>query len=503
MVKKSKGEGIMNKKKLKEFYELLEKSSLSDVEKKDIIFIAEYFSHKHNPALSSRSFLFQGDVGVGKTYLAEKLLAALEKEVVTLGCADFSFKNTVKCSYLGEIPGKISNDKEQIIFLDDLNSLFKSNEYGVDSEDKRDFMKILETVKRNPKKLLICTINEMSDLDDRMIDRIEVITSFEVPTEINKKEFLQNKFKTFMTSELVELVSHNSIGYNYRDLPEMIKLAYRLGNSTISQESVKKALRIYRPTQLYGFSVYNGINTTLADVIGKKEAVKTVKRLVHIYKNEHLSQQLGLKRANLLLFQGQAGTGKTFMAKALAGELGFPLISAKAGGFDMGVFETIQRITKLAKRYRNCVLFIDEAEKMFGNPRFEEDNMVLGELQRCLEGADGKEIRSVVILAVNDLDRFGEGIQDRFNIIKFNLPSYEDRLEFCKSKVENAKEKLKQEIDYNYLAQKTKDMSFREIDRFWNDLMFHYLENKNEINNETIAYLIKASGKEETDSMFG
>jgi AAA+ superfamily predicted ATPase len=336
-----------------------------------------------------------------------------------------------------------------------------------------------------------------------MIDRIEVITSFEVPTEINKKEFLQNKFKTFMTSELVELVSHNSIGYNYRDLPEMIKLAYRLGNSTISQESVKKALRIYRPTQLYGFSVYNGINTTLADVIGKKEAVKVVKRLVHIYKNEHLSQQLGLKRANLLLFQGQAGTGKTFMAKALAGELGFPLISAKAGGFDMGVFETIQRITKLAKRYRNCVLFIDEAEKMFGNPRFEEDNMVLGELQRCLEGADGKEIRSVVILAVNDLDRFGEGIQDRFNIVKFNLPSYEDRLEFCKSKVEDAKEKLKQEIDYNYLAQKTKDMSFREIDRFWNDLMFHYLENKKEINNETIAYLMKSSGKVETDSMFG
>jgi hypothetical protein len=46
-------------------------------------------------------------------------------------------------------------------------------------------------------------------------------------------------------------------------------------------------------------------------------------------------------------------------------------------------------------------------------------------------------------------------------------------------------------------------MSFREIDRFWNDLMFYYLENKNEINNETIAYLMKASGKVETDSMFG
>jgi AAA+ superfamily predicted ATPase len=169
----------------------------------------------------------------------------------------------------------------------------------------------------------------------------------------------------------------------------------------------------------------------------------------------------------------------------------------------MGAYDTIKRITDLAKRYKNCVLFVDEAEKMFGNLRCGEDNMVLGELQKCLEGGDGKEIRSVVILAVNDLDRFGEGIKDRFNIIKFDLPSYEERLEFCKSKAEQAKEHLKQEIDYNYLARKTKDMSFREIDRFWNDLMFYYLENKNEINNETIAYLIKASGNEETDSMFG
>jgi hypothetical protein len=46
---------------------------------------------------------------------------------------------------------------------------------------------------------------------------------------------------------------------------------------------------------------------------------------------------------------------------------------------------------------------IDEAEKIIGNGRYGEDNPILGELHRCIDGADGNSIQSILILAVNDL----------------------------------------------------------------------------------------------------
>ncbi len=489
--------------KIKEFRKILNRTSLSEVNKRNILFILEYFEKKHPEKLASRSYLFAGMAGIGKTYLAEKLLNVLDKEVVTVGCADFQFRKSKKCGSLsGAIP-ELENDEEQILFLDDLNYLLEKDDCGeVDSEHKRAMMMILEIVKRNPNKILLATINNMYELDRSMIDRIEVKVSFDLPNETNKRDFLISMFKGILTPGKIDFIAKNSIGYNYRDLPELIKLAYRIGRLT--KDSIKEAIKTYRCTELYGFDIRNGIDTKLSDVIGKEPAVKTVKRIALLYKNSNLVRNLGLSRPNLLLFHGEAGTGKSFMARALAGEIGFPIIKIQARRMYRDPLFMIGEITDLAKRYRNCIVFIDEADKMFGNSRFGDDSPLIAEFNDGIEGIDDAEVQAIFILAMNDITRFGNSFTDRFIQIQFDKPNYEERKTFCKRKIEHTKKHLPLSIDYDFLARRTKDMSYRDIERIWNELVYCHLETSKKITHETITDALKHTNMNpEKDAMFG
>jgi transitional endoplasmic reticulum ATPase len=477
--KNSKKESNRTPTKIKEFYETLKHSPLSDVDKKNIGSIIEYFQNKQDKTYASRIFFFFGDAGIGKTYLATKLLEAIDVEILYMACADFSFRHGMKCASFEDLIRKTNNKRKQVIFLDDLSYLFeKSSRDTVRSQDRRSLMQILNLCKSNINKVLIITTNDYGHIDMRMFDRIEVKIEFDLPNEQNKKMFLDHNFKDKLPHRLRAYIADNTVGYNYRDLTELVKLSYRLGENSLSRDSIKEALQQYEPTQLGPYDVQNCVDIKMKDIIGKVPVKQLIERVVHKYKNETLSNDLGLKRCNLLLFHGRPGTGKTFVAKAIAGELGFPLISVNAKDIHRGgSFYSLEAFTEMGKRYRNCVIFIDEAEKLFGNGRFEEDNPFLGEFHACLDGADGREIRSVFILAINDISRFGETLLDRFVRIKFELPEYEERVTFFQKKIDHVRRRhIKLMFTCDELAMKTDTMSYREMDRYWDDLMFQRIE---------------------------
>ena len=97
------------------FNEILDNSSLSNVDKNNIRYIFEYFKGKHNPKLASRSFLFYGDPGLGKTFLAEELLKAINCEVLYMGCETFNDGFWVKHEEFENLVSDANNDKKQII----------------------------------------------------------------------------------------------------------------------------------------------------------------------------------------------------------------------------------------------------------------------------------------------------------------------------------------------------------------------------------------------------
>ncbi|MCF7860948.1 ATP-binding protein [Candidatus Woesearchaeota archaeon] len=436
--------------------QILKETPIADEDKHSVIF---NLTNK-NPDLVSRSFLFYGDPGVGKTYLAENIIKQTKKEIIYMGCRKKG------CDSFKEVLEEIDNEKEQLIYLDDVNYLFEKELYGVISEDRKDFLTLLEIIKDSHNKMLILTLNDIYDLDEQMLDRIEIKIKFNLPDEKDKCSYLKKKYKILSNSQ-VSHIAKNSVGYNYRDLPEMIKLAYRLGKASMTISNIKKAMRMFKPTKFYGFDYCHISDISLKDIIGKQRQKTIVERAISM----HNKPSNGIKKTNLMIFSGPPGTGKTFMVNAMAGELGFPLISM--GTNELHSPGKIRSVIEFAERYKNCIVFLDEADKLLGNHRFEEDSFMIGEFQRLLEEAQG--IEALFILGVNELCRFGNSFIDRFQVVGFDLPTIDERKEYIISKAKDS-DSLGKKVDINLVARKTEGMTYRDLERTWNELMFTFME---------------------------
>ncbi len=492
------GVDIERRNRIKEFMDTLKASSIKDIDKTSLKSIIYYFNGKIDPKIASRSFLISGDPGVGKTYLSEKLLNALDVEILYIAPSNLPFKNWVRCYSLDEIIRKADNDKPQVLFLDDLQYIVDMKDViNLSDKSRRDVMRILELVKSNYNKILLITSSTIPFIEWSIFDRIEVKINIDIPDETGKNRFLNIHYKEYLTPSQMKYIVDNSIGYNYRGLTELIKLAYRIGGNRITKKALKKAISNYKVSSLEEYDILNDIDINMKDLIGKENAKDIIKRLREIYRNINLSKELGLKRTNLLIFHGPPGTGKSFTAKALAGELGFPLVNVKNKNLFGENADSIDEIIDIARRYRNCVVFIDEADKLFGGEElFGGSNPILGELHKSIEGVNDDEIQSVLILAMNNPHKLGKTLLDRFTIIHFDYPSYEERVIFFKDKIQNARKHIKISISHEYLSRNTDKMSFRDIERLWNEIIFYYIENNMEINKENINTLINKIGKE-------
>jgi len=101
-----------------------------------------------------------------------------------------------------------------------------------------------------------------------------------------------------------------------------------------------------------------------SDVIGHDEILEDIKFIVELIKDPKRGEIVGAKAPKGLLLTGVPGTGKTLIAKAIAGEAGVPFLYADASSFMemyVGVgAKRIREVFKAAERKAPCILFIDE-----------------------------------------------------------------------------------------------------------------------------------------------
>jgi len=233
--------------KTKEFFDYLNKTSLSREDKDSIMSIFAYFNGEHPAAFANRIFLFEGDPGVGKTFLTKKLISFLDKPVVFLGQTQI-FEKAKKVKSVEDILKVLENFEEGVVYIDDLRYIFNFNEFeDLDNADRHRFMRVLESFKENNKKtVLIMTLNDSLFMDESWIDRIDAHIKFDLPSNDNKLSFLNGNFSQYIEPEELIYLSENTVGYNYRDLPQVIKIAYNYGegkiNLVIDQKTDQKGL---------------------------------------------------------------------------------------------------------------------------------------------------------------------------------------------------------------------------------------------------------------------
>jgi len=155
------------------------------------------------------------------------------------------------------------------------------------------------------------------------------------------------------------------------------------------------------------------VNVTFADVAGVEEAKQEVAEIVDFLKDPGKFQKLGGKIPKGVLMVGAPGTGKTLLARAIAGEAKVPFFTISGSDFvEMFVGVGASRVRDMfeqAKKHAPCIIFIDEIDAV-GRHRgaglgggHDEREQTLNQLLVEMDGFEGNE-GIIVIAATNRPD---------------------------------------------------------------------------------------------------
>jgi len=200
---------------------------------------------------------------------------------------------------------------------------------------------------------------------------------------------------------------------------------------------------------------------TFKDVAGQDEAKESLQEIIDILHNPPKYTEIGAKLPKGALLVGSPGTGKTLLAKAVAGEANVPFFSISGSDFEeMFVGVGASRVRDLfnqAAKVAPCIIFIDEIDAVGHkrNERYGTNDQTLNSLLSEIDGFDSS--KGIVILAATNrpeiLDKalLRAGRFDRQIIV--DRPNLQGRLDTLK--VHTRKIKLAEDVDLKKLAQAT------------------------------------------------
>jgi len=225
--------------------------------------------------------------------------------------------------------------------------------------------------------------------------------------------------------------------------------------------------------------VHSSDGIKFADVAGEDEAKENLTEIVDYLHNPKKYEEIGAKMPKGLLLVGPPGTGKTMLAKAVAGEAGVPFFSMSGSEFvemfvGMGASK-VRDLFKQAKEKAPCIVFIDEIDAIGGKRSnggmggHDEREQTLNQLLTEMDGFDGST--GVVILAATNrpetldpaLTRPG-----RFDRrVPVELPDLKGREEILK--VHAKKIKVEPNVDYTQIARMASGASGAELANIVNE----------------------------------
>ncbi len=219
--------------------------------------------------------------------------------------------------------------------------------------------------------------------------------------------------------------------------------------------------------------------TTFADVAGAKEAKEELGEIVEFLKHPKKFIAIGAKIPRGVLLLGSPGTGKTLMAKAVAGEAGVPFFNISGSEFvEMFVGVGASRVRDLfkqAKKSAPAIVFIDEIDAV-GRHRgaglgggHDEREQTLNQILVEMDGFES-ETSVIVIAATNRPDVLDPALlrPGRFDRrVVMDLPDIKEREEILKIHMKN--KPMEEGIDIHQLAERTSGFSGADLANLVNE----------------------------------
>lgn len=271
-----------------------------------------------------------------------------------------------------------------------------------------------------------------------------------------------------------------------------------------NKKSAQKEINSLNEIEYYGSS-----NVLFNDVAGNYEAKDSLLEIVDFIKNPEKYNKFNVRMPKGVLLYGSPGTGKTLMAKALAGEAGVPFYAVSGSDFvqvyaGLGAGR-IRALFKKAKKSQKSVIFIDEIDaigkkRMGGNLRgSDEGDRTLNALLTEMSGF--KDSGTIVIAATNRIDTLDEALlrPGRFDRqIEIMLPDKDARKDIINLYL--SQKKCEDDINIEKIADLTVYFSGAMIENLINEAaLLAIREGHDKINIENIenAYLNVLAGKEQ------
>lgn len=216
-------------------------------------------------------------------------------------------------------------------------------------------------------------------------------------------------------------------------------------------------------------------NVRFEDVAGIDEEKGQLIEIIEFLKYPEKYTDMGAQIPKGILLNGAPGTGKTLLAKAIAGEAGVPFISVNGSSFEekfVGVGASrVRKLFKKAKEMAPCIIFIDEldsvAESRYTGRSYSEQT--LNQLLSEMDGFDERD-NIIVIAATNHIKVLDPAIMrpGRFDRQIFvPIPDVIAREEILKIHARN--KKFAQDVSLSNIAKKTVGFSGADLKNVLNE----------------------------------
>lgn len=269
----------------------------------------------------------------------------------------------------------------------------------------------------NPKEISYTEL--ITKIDDNAVEKIEMtVGSTAIKVKLKNEEEEKNAIVP-STQAFIELVQQKVQEGNVIDLKQKkTNILVRISDTLFSLlPTIMIVVLFIFVLKMQGLGdkgkVYDAesekTNITFKDVAGLDEEKNELIEIVNFLKEPQKFQDMGAKIPRGILLYGKPGTGKTLIAKAIAGEAKVPFISMSGSEFiEMFAGLGASRVRKLfekAKKVSPCIVFIDEidaigARRTGGSGAESENNQTLNQLLVEMDGFDTDE--TVIVLAATN-----------------------------------------------------------------------------------------------------
>ena len=298
-------------------------------------------------------------------------------------------------------------------------------------------------------------------------------------------------FASDRNSELIRRLRQNHVDVDMRDSSNNSALAWLATNSLLglililgllmllrrSAGGAGNAMNFGRSKARFQMEAKTGV--AFEDVAGIEEAKEELQEVVSFLKNPEKFTAIGARIPKGVLLVGQPGTGKTLLAKAIAGEAGVPFFSISGSEFvEMFVGVGASRVRDLfrkAKESAPCIVFIDEIDAV-GRQRGagigggnDEREQTLNQLLTEMDGFEGNS-GVIVIAASNRVDVLDSALlrPGRFDRqVVVDLPTYNGRLSILEVHARN--KKIAPEVSLPVIARRTPGFSGASLANLLNE----------------------------------